>query len=46
MEGPPPDVFGDTVNIAARLESIAEAGDIAVSTSVYLCLDQAQVKSV
>ena len=44
-EGPPPDVFGDTVNIAARLESIAEAGDIAVSTSVYLCLDQAQAKA-
>lgn len=39
-EGPPPDVYGDTVNIAARLESIAEAGDVAVSTSVYLCLDQ------
>jgi len=38
-EGPPADVYGDTVNIAARLESIAENGDIAVSTSVYLCLD-------
>jgi len=38
-EGPPADVYGDTVNIAARLESIAETGDVAISTSVYLCLD-------
>jgi hypothetical protein len=32
------------VNIAARLESIAEAGDVAISTSAYLCLDQNQAK--
>lgn len=44
-DGPPPDVFGDTVNIAARLESIAEAGDIVISTSTYLCLDQNQAAS-
>ena len=43
-EGPPPDVYGDTVNIAARLESIAEQGDVAISTSAYLCLDQNQAK--
>ena len=38
------DVFGDVVNVAARLESIAEAGDIAISTSTYLCLDQILAK--
>ena len=43
-DGPPPDVYGDTVNIAARLESIAEPGDLAISTSVYLCLDDEQTK--
>ena len=41
-EGPPPDVYGATVNIAARLESIAENGEIAISTSTYLCLDESQ----
>jgi adenylate cyclase len=29
------DVFGDTVNVAARLEGLAEAGSIVLSSSVY-----------
>lgn len=31
----PHDVFGDDVNIAARLESIAEPGGICISSSAY-----------
>jgi TolB-like protein len=31
----PHDIFGDGVNIAARLESIAEPGSICISSSVY-----------
>jgi TolB-like protein/class 3 adenylate cyclase/tetratricopeptide (TPR) repeat protein len=37
----PHDIFGDGVNIAARLESIAEPGSICVSSSAY---DQVQGK--
>ena len=43
-EGPPPDVYGATVNIAARLESIAENGEVAISNSTYLCLDENQAR--
>ena len=39
-EGPPPDVYGATVNIAARLESIVENNEVAISNSTYLCLDE------
>src|SRR5581483_4884395 len=31
----PHDIFGDGVNIAARLESIAEPGSIYISSSAY-----------
>ena len=31
----PHDIFGEGVNIAARLESIAEPGGICISSSVY-----------
>ena len=37
---PPPVVFGYTVNIAARLEFVAEAGDVVISAATYLCLGQ------
>jgi adenylate cyclase len=37
----PHDIFGDGVNIAARLESIAEPGGICISSSAY---DQVQSK--
>ena len=39
-DGPPPDVFGYTVNIAARIEFVAEAGDVVISAATYLCLGQ------
>src|SRR5262249_7684865 len=37
----PHDIFGDGVNIAARLESVAEPGGICISSSAY---DQVQGK--
>ena len=43
-EGPPPDVYGATVNIAARLESIVENNEVAISNSTYLCLDENQAR--
>jgi len=39
------DIFGDAVNIAARLESVAEIGQLAISSSTYICLDQSIAKS-
>jgi len=37
------DVFGEPVNIAARLEGIAEAGDIYFTESVYLSMNKAEI---
>ena len=33
------DVFGEAVNIAARLETVAEAGELAVSLSTVLSME-------
>nr|WP_256368711.1 MULTISPECIES: tetratricopeptide repeat protein [unclassified Ruegeria] len=33
------DVFGNGVNVAARLEALAEAGQVLISGSAYECLD-------
>jgi class 3 adenylate cyclase len=37
------DVFGEAVNIAARLEGIADAGDIYFTESVYLAMNKAEI---
>lgn len=37
------DVFGEPVNIAARLEGIAEAGDIYFTEAVYLAMNKAEI---
>ncbi len=37
------DVFGEPVNIAARLEGIAEAGDIYFTEAVYLSMNKAEI---
>jgi len=37
------DVFGEAVNIAARLEGIAEAGDIYFTESVYLAMNKSEI---
>ncbi len=37
------DVFGEAVNIAARLEGIADAGDIYFTESVYLSMNKAEI---
>ncbi len=37
------DVFGETVNIAARLEGIAEAGDIYFTEAVYLSMNKNEI---
>lgn len=37
------DVFGEPVNIAARLEGIADAGDIYFTEAVYLSMNKAEI---
>lgn len=37
------DVFGETVNIASRLEEIAQAKKIYITESVYLCMNKNEV---
>lgn len=39
------DVFGDAVNITARLESIAEAGQVFFTEAVYLSMNKNEVPS-
>ena len=37
------DVFGEPVNIAARLEGIADAGDIYFTEAVYLAMNKSEI---
>ncbi len=39
------DVFGEPVNIASRVESIAEAGEVYFTEAVYLSMNKAEVPS-
>jgi len=39
------DVFGEAVNIAARIEGIAEAGEIYFTESVYLSMNKREIPS-
>ncbi len=39
------DVFGESVNITARLESIAEAGEVFFTEAVYLAMNKQEVPS-
>jgi adenylate cyclase len=39
------DVFGEPVNIASRVESIAEAGEVYFTEAVYLAMNKAEVPS-
>ncbi|QRK07075.1 adenylate/guanylate cyclase domain-containing protein [Archangium violaceum] len=40
------DVFGEPVNIASRVESIAEAGEVFFTEAVYLAMNKAEVPSL
>lgn len=37
------DIFGDPVNIAARLEGVAEAGDVYFTEAVYLSMNKSEI---
>jgi class 3 adenylate cyclase len=39
------DVFGDPVNITARIESVAEAGEVFFTEAVYLAMNKTEVPS-
>jgi class 3 adenylate cyclase/uncharacterized RDD family membrane protein YckC len=39
------DIYGDAVNITARLESIAEAGEVFFTEAVYLAMNKIEVPS-
>lgn len=39
------DIFGDPVNITARIESIAEAGEVFFTEAVYLAMNKTEVPS-
>ncbi|MBS1153637.1 MAG: Adenylate cyclase, partial [Myxococcaceae bacterium] len=39
------DVFGEPVNIASRVEGLADAGDVFLTESVYLAMNKAEVPS-
>ena len=39
------DVFGEPVNIAARVEGLADAGEVFLTESVYLAMNKAEVPS-
>lgn len=39
------DVFGEPVNIAARVEGVAEAGEVTFTEAVYLSMNRAEVQA-
>jgi len=40
------DVFGDAVNIAARIESFSEPNEVFIAEATYLAMNQAEVKAM
>lgn len=39
------DIFGEPVNLAARLEGLAEAGEVLITDAVFSTMNQAEVKT-